>query len=455
MQAGNFRASRLIMATRLRVLISAYACEPGKGSEPEVGWQWARQMARFHDVTVVTRANNRPAIEAALEGWRGKQPLPAFVYHDLGPGLVRWKRRVRATKLYYVLWQRSARDVISDLHRSHAFDLMHHVTFAAGRYPAAIWGHGVPSVWGPIGGIESVPWGLLPWGHPASLVKEAIRNLHNRLQTMPFYTLPARGLASTVVLASTPEMKRAFKRFGLEAELMPTIGLDADSLTCRSPRAGKGPLKLLYVGNLISLKGIDLALRALSLLKTTATFTLYGSGDFESELKTLTRQLGLQDRVAFRGRLAREEILEVYSRHDVLMFPSLHDTGGYAVIEAMGSRLPVICLDCGGPAVAVQANCGIKVGLGSRANVIAGLAAAIRWYDENREAVTRHGENARQVVLRDYDWESKGRKMNACYERARARWRDQGEDSPDRAADSLMGLGTNLLHWVLARSSRH
>ena len=60
---------------RLRVLISAYACEPGKGSEPEVGWQWALQMARFHDVTVLTRTNNREAIEKELVLLRGKQPL--------------------------------------------------------------------------------------------------------------------------------------------------------------------------------------------------------------------------------------------------------------------------------------------------------------------------------------------------------------------------------------------
>lgn len=442
------------MPTRLRVLMSAYACEPGKGSEPEVGWQWALQMARFHDVTVVTRTNNRPAIETALEQLRDRGPLPSFVYHDLAPALLRFKRRLGSVKLYYLLWQRSARDVISRLHVSHAFDLMHHVTFAAGRYPAAVWGHRVPSVWGPIGGIESVPWSLLPWKHPVSLLGETMRNGHNGLQRMGFFGLPARGLASTVALASTPEMKQAFKGFGLEAELMPTIGLDASTLTCRQPGPGKGPLKLLYVGNLISLKGIDLALHALRLAQTNATFTLYGSGVFESELKALAQRLGLQERVAFKGRLRRREILDAYPHHDVLVFPSLHDTGGYAVIEAMGSRLPVICLDCGGPAVAVQADCGVKVGLGSRANVIAGLATAIQWYDQNREAVTRHGEAARQVVLRDYDWRSKGERMNACYERARERWREEGEESPDRAPDSRIGVGTNLLYWTLKRWCR-
>src|SRR5580765_1658556 len=100
------------MARRLKVLISAYACEPGKGSEPEVGWQWALQMARFHDVTVLTRANNRPAIEPELQRLKGKQPLPNFVYHDHGAALLGFKRLFKAHKLYYLLWQRSARAVV-------------------------------------------------------------------------------------------------------------------------------------------------------------------------------------------------------------------------------------------------------------------------------------------------------------------------------------------------------
>src|SRR5437762_3821858 len=97
------------MSQRLKVLISAYACEPGKGSEPEIGWQWALQMARFHDVTVLTRANNQPTIERALEPLRGQEPLPAFVYHDCSKLLLGIKRRFKAVKMYYVMWQRSAR----------------------------------------------------------------------------------------------------------------------------------------------------------------------------------------------------------------------------------------------------------------------------------------------------------------------------------------------------------
>ncbi|KAB2833154.1 MAG: glycosyltransferase family 1 protein, partial [Candidatus Dadabacteria bacterium] len=90
------------MQKRLKVLLSAYACESGKGSEPGVGWNWVNQIARFHDVWVITRANNRESIErengGALSGVH-------WIYFDY-PGWARfWKRGQRGVHLYYYLWQ--------------------------------------------------------------------------------------------------------------------------------------------------------------------------------------------------------------------------------------------------------------------------------------------------------------------------------------------------------------
>jgi glycosyltransferase involved in cell wall biosynthesis len=100
------------------------------------------------------------------------------------------------------------------------------------------------------------------------------------------------------------------------------------------------------------------------------------------------------------------------------VFPSLHDTGGYAVIEAMFNELPVICLDCGGPAVAVREKCGIKVPLDSRDKVVADLALAIRLYSRYRAPLLADGKEARKVVLEHYDWDMKGQEMNLRYLKA-------------------------------------
>src|SRR2546423_830893 len=202
------------MPQRLKVLISAYACEPGKGSEPEVGWQWALQMARFHDVTVLTRDNNRAAIEPELEKFRGQQPVPRFIYHDLHPVFLKLKRRLKLIKGYYVHWQTTARKVVAKLQKAHRFDLLHHVTFAAYRYPTAIWSHGVPSIWGPIGGAESIPGPLLPRDDPASFISESVRNFSNALQTSRYSMLTQRARMTSLILATTVEMQSTLTRLG-------------------------------------------------------------------------------------------------------------------------------------------------------------------------------------------------------------------------------------------------
>ena len=49
---------------RLKLVLSCYACEPNRGSEPGVGWAWALGMAKRHETFALTRANNQGVIEA-------------------------------------------------------------------------------------------------------------------------------------------------------------------------------------------------------------------------------------------------------------------------------------------------------------------------------------------------------------------------------------------------------
>src|SRR4051812_24236513 len=90
----------------MRVLMGAYACEPVQGSEPAVGWHWALEACRAgHEVWVLTRANNRSAIEAAMPAIDG--PRPQFAFIDLPAPLRTLKRRGGHIGLlaYYYGWQ--------------------------------------------------------------------------------------------------------------------------------------------------------------------------------------------------------------------------------------------------------------------------------------------------------------------------------------------------------------
>ena len=87
------------MSTKhLKIFISAYACEPQKGSEPGIGWNVVNELAKYHEVHVLTRSNNREAIEAALIG--RNEAVPVFHYYDLPKWLTFWKKKLRGYHLY-------------------------------------------------------------------------------------------------------------------------------------------------------------------------------------------------------------------------------------------------------------------------------------------------------------------------------------------------------------------
>ena len=76
------------MQKKLKVLVSAYACKSGKGSEPGAGWNYVKQIGRFHDVWVITRSSNQKFIECE------KTEISSnihWVYFDFPVWLRSWK----------------------------------------------------------------------------------------------------------------------------------------------------------------------------------------------------------------------------------------------------------------------------------------------------------------------------------------------------------------------------
>lgn len=79
-----------VFDTMENILISAYGCEPDKGSEPGAGWNWAVEVAKRHKVTVLTRANNRCSIEKELQV--NPRPNMSFIYYDLPESIKKYKK---------------------------------------------------------------------------------------------------------------------------------------------------------------------------------------------------------------------------------------------------------------------------------------------------------------------------------------------------------------------------
>ncbi len=403
---------------RNKILLSAYACEPDKGSEPEVGWQWALHLAEHCDVTVLTRSNNKKVIEAKLKA--ASLPTLKFIYIDLSIVALKCKKWLKPQSAivgwYYAQWQKMAYLKIQQLEKENHYDIIHHLTFASFRLPLAVTNHNALSIVGPVGGCEEFPEELLPERGWRVHTKEIFRNLVTRLSTGLGLGMSKYRQANQVI-ASTNEMKQVFADHEIKSLVMPQIGITGDFLGHRSRQVTGGKdLKLLFVGGVLCWKGLELAIQALAMLPQRVSLTIIGSGPDESILRNEIKRLSLTNRVYFLGRVPHAEVLTLYQNYDLFMYPSLHDSGSFTVLEAMTSGLPVICLERGGPALSVNNHCGRVVKPASRAETINSLRLAVSHYVEDPKRIDAHGNNARQRMLDLYDWRKKAQVMAEIYD---------------------------------------
>jgi glycosyltransferase involved in cell wall biosynthesis len=402
----------------LKVLLSAYACEPGRGSEPGVGWNVAVEAARRHDVWAITRANNRPVIEAEL----ARNPMPSLrmVYYDLPRWARWWKRGARGVQLYYYLWQLGLYSVIKRLHRTIAFDVTHHVTFVKYWVPSLLPCIPAPFLWGPIGGGESAPKSLqADCGWRGSLYEVLRRIARACGERDPLVLATARS--SAIALAVTEETARRLHAIGAKhVELSSQVGLSAAERAylgeLDSPTAS-GPVRFLSLGNLLHLKGFHLGLRAFAASNLAdAEYWLIGDGPYRRQLERLARSLGIEDKVYFWGFLPRAEALVKLGQCHVLVHPTLHDSGGWVCLEAMAAGRPVICLDLGGPAVQVRNETGFKIPALQPDQVVKDMARAMARLATDSRLRVRMGQAAKDRVASKYTWERKGEFLSALYE---------------------------------------
>ncbi len=162
--------------------------------------------------------------------------------------------------------------------------------------------------------------------------------------------------------------------------------------------------QFLTIGLLTEQKGITFLLQAAALLVQRGiaefTLTIGGGGPQRPQLERLTQSLGLAEHCRFTGMLARAEVKRQMQHCDVFILPSLHETFGLVLAEAMACGKPVIATRCGGPEFVVTPETGILVDAANPealANAMADFITRRLQYDSQRvrnSVVARFGEAA-------------------------------------------------------------
>ena len=402
---------------RLRVLLSAYACEPSKGSEPGIGWNWALGLARAgHEVWVLTRANNEAAIEQALAA--APEPNLHFVYYDLPAWARWWKRGARGVRTYYVLWQWGAYRRARRLARQTPLDLVHHLTFGVFRHPSFMGRLGLPFVFGPVGGGETAPRALRRGFPLRGIVADLARDLANWLVRVDPLMASVYRRAAVTLCKTAETLNRIPGRYRDKCRVHLEVGTREDLHPSPRRPARQERFRVLYVGRLVYWKGLHLGMMAFARLlerHPESHLTVVGSGPEYAWLHALARRLGIDAAVTWIPWLERDAVLQVYPRHDVFLYPSLHDSSGNAVLEALAGGLPVVCLELGGPGELVDDACGVRVVAGESGQVVRGLARALGALADEPRLLRRMSASAMRRARSQFSWRRQIERMEALY----------------------------------------
>ena len=406
----------------MKILLSAYACEPHKGSEPGVGWNVAHKLAQHHQVWVFTSNTHRPDIEAEL-AVRPIENLEIFYFDPFG-WVYDWSMEGKRSQLdvyfHYYLWQVWAYFYGRSLHKQVNFDIIHHVTYVKYSNPSFLSLLPVPFVWGPVGGAEQAPkafWQDFGW---RGRFYERLRNAARRVGELdPFVHLTARR--SAIAIAATNDTaQRLYKLHASNVQTISESGLLADEIEQlgRLALLESDGIRFISMGRLLHWKGFHLGLRGFAKAAIPQSeYWVLGEGPALASLKALADSLGIAKQVKFLGRLPREECLSTLGQCHVMVHPSLHDSGGWVCLEAMAAGKPVICLNLGGPGVQVTREAGYKITPTHPDRVAQEIADAMTQLASDDELRSQMGKAGQQVVREHYNWDRKILKQAEMYEK--------------------------------------
>jgi L-malate glycosyltransferase len=171
-----------------------------------------------------------------------------------------------------------------------------------------------------------------------------------------------------------------------------------------------GEFRLITVSRLIKRKGIQNVLKALAEIRKSLppgkgnviNFTIIGEGNYESELKTMTNKLGLNNVVRFLGYLPTNDIPSYFRQSDAFILPSLAEAFGNVVAEAMACGLPIIGADEGGIPDLVNEENGILV----QPENISQIKSAIITMINDKEMRLKMSNTNVKKIAQNYNWDA-------------------------------------------------
>jgi len=161
--------------------------------------------------------------------------------------------------------------------------------------------------------------------------------------------------AQAVIVSSKFEYEDALE-FGVEKEKIKIIPMGIDVEEFEKKPSASEELQILFVGRIARVRRIELLLQAVNQLRFPFHLTLAGGEEktssvtrtgYLNELKQLTKQLNLENKVTYVGKKTPMELKTLYQSADIFVYPSLYENFGQPLLEAAAHGLPLISTSVG------------------------------------------------------------------------------------------------------------
>jgi glycosyltransferase involved in cell wall biosynthesis len=386
----------------LKLAIVAYSCEPNKGSEPGVAWDFINEMsARGHRLTVFTKDDKKKQVLDSLDGKN-------IDFRFISSANIPWvKKKPLFRIIHYYFWQFSCFLYFKKYFKKNDFDFVHHITFVNDWTPSAGAFWGLPFILGPVGRHPSIPIEYLMSNNKTHFLKEFLRNLLRNLATLLDPLLKLTKYKANKILVIHPSLISPIYRS--KSLILPAIAINIkdipeDNLIIDTSEKSK--IRFFWTGNFIYWKGPKLAIDAFLIAKKLhpeIELHMFGDG---VERKEIEGRLKNENSIYFYGRLPRHDLLLKQREMDVFLYPSF-EGGGMVVLEAMALRKPVIGLNYGGLSQMINKNCGYLVDYTTYENTVNHLAEKIISLVEQPAKIAIMGNLAKERACTEFSIKSK------------------------------------------------
>ena len=397
-------------SSKPKIFVSAYACEPGLGSEIGVGWHWVLEMSKHFELWVLTRESNR----CTIEPWIAAHPEFAgihFLYFDLPKWARFWKKGLRGVRTYYNIWQACTNRIVKRTMRENGIKVFHHLTYGNVLWKVSSYGQKQFFVWGPVGGLETIPAEYSNQYARKSRIIEWVRRTTVKMLPLNF-GFKKRCKNADFMLCKTEITRNLIPaKYRNKAVLFTDVAVEENPTAITKSTNGKdnGIVEFITVGRLDAWRGFDLVIESFARVAKThknMNLTIVGKGADKERLKGIAESLGVQEQVTFTGNVPMDEYYRLLAASDVVVNASLKEGAVTVSFDSMAMGKPLICLDTTGYTRYFSNDYAVVIPRTSREEVIDNLAAAMERMTDADER-TAIGEKAKSAGAQ-FTWPARG-----------------------------------------------